>query len=137
MTREDTKRLPEDLAKQVLARAAELDASDRISLSIPDLRSAAVEAGISQHALDQALSEVEAMQAASAEAALETKSTPKFKRRFITAVAVIALLLAVVGSMMIVVPNGVPAPPPTEDIALPPPPPLPPVPPAPPEPPGR
>lgn len=132
MTREHTRRLPEDLAKQVLARAAELDASDRISLSIPDLRSAAVEAGISQHALDQALSEVEAMQAASAEAAQETKSTPKFKRRFIAAVAVIALLLAFVGSMMIVVPNRVPTPPPPGDIALPP---LPPPPP--PPPPGR
>ena len=129
MTREETKRLPEDLAKQVLARAAELDASDRVSLSIPDLRSAAVEAGISQHALDQALSEVEAMQAASPEAAHETKSTPKFKRRFIAAVAVIALLLAMVGSMMIVVPNR--APPPPTDIALPP------LPPAPPPPPGR
>ena len=129
MTREETKRLPEDLAKQVLARAAELDASDRISLSIPDLRSAAVEAGISQHALDQALSEVEAMQAASAEAAQETKSTPRFKRRFIAAVAVIALLLAFVGSMMIVVPNRVPTPPTPDDIALPPPPPAPPLPP--------
>ena len=137
MTREDARRLPEDLAKQVLARAAELDASDRVSLSIPDLRSAAVEAGISQHALDQALSEVEAMQAASAEAAQETKSTPKFKRRFIAAVAVIALLLAVAGSMMIVVPNRVPAPPPPDVIVLPPLPPLPPVPPAPPQPPGR
>src|SRR5688572_25080931 len=109
MTREETRRLPENLAKQVLARAAELDATDRISLSIPDLRSAAVEAGISEHAVDQALSEVEAMQAAPAEAAQE-KSTPRFKRRFIAAVAVIALLLALVGSMMIVVPNSVPAP---------------------------
>ena len=131
MTREETKRLPEDLARQVLARAAELDASDRVSLSIPDLRSAAVEAGISQHALDQALSEVEAMQAASAEAAQEIKSPPKFKRRFIAAVAVIALLLAFVGSMMIVVPSRVPTPPPPSDIALPP------LPPPPPPPPGR
>jgi hypothetical protein len=134
MSRDELKRLPEDLAKQVLARAAELDASERISLSIPDLRSAAVEAGISQHALDQALSEVEAMQTASAEAAQETKATPRFKRRFIAAVAVIALLLAVVGSMMIVVPNRVPVPPPPGDIALPP---VPPPPPLPPLPPGR
>ena len=128
MTREETRRLPENLARQVLARAAELDATDRVSLSIPDLRSVAVEAGISEHALDQALSEVEAMQAAPAEAAQETKSTPKFKRRFIAAVAVIALLLAVAGSMMIVVPNSVPTPPPPGDIALPPVPPPPPQP---------
>src|SRR5687768_16282112 len=132
MTREETKRLPENLAKQVLARAAELDATDRGSLSIPDLRSVAVEAGISERALDQERSEVEAMEAAPAKRAQE-QSSPRFKRRFIAAVAVIALLLAMVGSMMIIVPNSVPASDePAIDIALPPVPPAPP-----PQPPGR
>ena len=51
-------RLPEALARQVLARAAQLDESERMSVSATDLRTAAVEAGISSSAVDQALSEI-------------------------------------------------------------------------------
>ncbi len=107
MTRDESNRLPENLVRKVLARAAELDAVDRVSVSIPDLRSAAVEAGISQRALDQALSEVEAMQSVPPESAHETKAAPRFKRRFIAAVAVIAILIVLIGTMTMVVPNTV------------------------------
>ena len=58
MTGDGPQRLPEALAKQVLARAAQLDESERMKVSIPDLRTAAVEAGISSSAVDQALSEI-------------------------------------------------------------------------------
>ena len=65
--RDQDQHLPEAIAKRVLMRAAELDASRKTSLSIPDLRAAALEAGISSSALDQALNEVANSEAVSSE----------------------------------------------------------------------
>jgi hypothetical protein len=50
--------LSEAVAKQILARAAQLDASERMGVTVGDLRTAAAEAGISARALDRAFSEI-------------------------------------------------------------------------------
>lgn len=51
--------LPEPLATKVLQRASELEAARRAGASIEDLRAAALEAGISESAFDEALGEVQ------------------------------------------------------------------------------
>ena len=93
-------------------------------------------AGISERAVDQALSEVDAMQAVSTEAAQETKA--RFKGRFIAAVAVIALLIAFIGTMTVFIPRTVVVSSEEPPILIPLPrlPELPPLPPPPPPPPG-
>lgn len=54
----DGERLPESLARQVLARASELDAAQRSNATVAELRAAAEEAGISAPAFDAALEEL-------------------------------------------------------------------------------
>ena len=49
--------LPDDVARQILARAAELDLHRRDGTSIPQLREAAQDAGIAAEAFDAAVSE--------------------------------------------------------------------------------
>lgn len=51
--------LPARVAERVLARASELDAALRSGSKVADLRGAAAEAGISPHAFDAALAEVQ------------------------------------------------------------------------------
>jgi hypothetical protein len=50
--------LPEQVWRNVLARAAELDATDGTTLPVEELRRAALEAGISESAFERALQEV-------------------------------------------------------------------------------
>ena len=57
MVRDESRRIAEDAARKVLARAAQIDATDRIAVSIGELRTAAMEAGISASALERALDE--------------------------------------------------------------------------------
>jgi hypothetical protein len=89
-------RLPETLAKQVLARAAQLDASDRMSVSVADLRTAAVEAGISPSALDQALREIAALSVAEASSAHGRRARSRRRRVF----AAVALVIVVLGATL-------------------------------------
>ena len=49
--------LPDDVARQILSRAAELDLHRRDGTSIPQLREAAQDAGISAEAFDAAVAE--------------------------------------------------------------------------------
>jgi hypothetical protein len=60
----EAERLPQARAREVLARAAQLDASDRMTISVSELRAAAGEAGISAAALDRALGELHAAEPA-------------------------------------------------------------------------
>jgi hypothetical protein len=107
MTGDGLQRLPETLANQVLARAAQLDASDRMSVSIPDLRAAAIEAGISSSALDQALTEMASAQAVSMKDASVHREQPRPTRRWrrlALITVVIALLGATAGVLRLLVP---------------------------------
>ena len=81
--------LPEAVAKQILARAAQIDASERMGVSVLDLKSAAVEAGISAAALDRALSEVTNVEDASP---AQTR-TGKSQRRKFAAVAIAVVII--------------------------------------------
>src|SRR5688500_611564 len=54
------KQLTEELAHRLLSRAVELDASRGGSISLDDLRAAAVEAGINSVAFDQAVLDIQA-----------------------------------------------------------------------------
>ena len=58
--------LPNQLSERLLARAAELDAAQRVGANIAELRAAAAEAGISSAAFDTALDELRASQQAPA-----------------------------------------------------------------------
>ena len=103
--RDGQERLPEHLAKQVLARAARLDASDRMSVSIAELRSAALEAGISTAALDQALREIGA---GAVEHSADTGGQRRRSRRW-RVLAAVALVIAALGAtfgVMRVAPQG-------------------------------
>jgi hypothetical protein len=78
-------------------RAAELDASRKTSLSIPDLRAAALEAGISSSALDQALNEV----ANSEEVSTESSNAGlKPRRRLVVGVAIAITLIVLATSFV-------------------------------------
>lgn len=93
MTGDGPQTLPEALAKQVLARAAQVDASNRMSVSIPELRTAAIEAGISSGALDQALSEIASPEAMEVAAIQRASTRPRPRWRLVALVAVVAALL--------------------------------------------
>ena len=56
----DAERLPEKAARQLLARASELEAARIGELSVGELREAAREAGIAPVAFEQALAELRA-----------------------------------------------------------------------------
>jgi len=95
--------LPKAVAERLLARASELDAN---SATITELRAAAVEAGISAHAFDAALAEVQQAKA------VETPAPPMVRRRTVlrlgaAAAAVLAVFLAFA---MVIVPSRQPVP---------------------------
>jgi hypothetical protein len=96
MTHDEHQRIPESLAKQVLTRAAQLDASDRLGVSIKDLRAAAMEAGISGNALDQALDEI-ALAKASAPDAPVAQKQPQRNRKWRAAAVIVVLIAASLG----------------------------------------
>ena len=103
--RDGHERLPEHLAKQVLARAARLDASDRMSVSIAELRCAAVEAGISSAALDQALREIGAAAVEhSADAGGQRRRSRR--RRVLAAVVLVIAALGSTFGVLRVAPQG-------------------------------
>jgi hypothetical protein len=52
--------LPDAVTTRLLERASELDAAQRMGMTIAELRAAAAEAGISAHAFDTALAELDA-----------------------------------------------------------------------------
>lgn len=113
MAGDGSQRLPEALAKQVLARAAQLDESERMKVSVPDLRTAAVEAGISSSAVDQALSEIANAQAVSTGDVParrgQSSERPIWRKVAIIAAVVIALGLFWISRRTIVeVPSNVP-----------------------------
>jgi hypothetical protein len=56
----DAERLPEKAARQLLARASELEAARVAEVSVAELREAAREAGIAPGAFEQALAELRA-----------------------------------------------------------------------------
>jgi hypothetical protein len=121
MTPNEDDRLPEATAKQVLARAAQLDASDRMSVSIPDLRAAAGEAGISAAALNRALTEFASRQSSVSERAepASTSGSRKSKLRIVALIAAVIVLLgwtAIFLSRAVVGPTVVPE---SEPVAVP------------------
>jgi hypothetical protein len=87
----DTEVLPDALAARVLARASELDAAFATG-TVANLRSAAVEAGISSRAFDTALAEVRAADKALDQAPVVTASarTRSRGRRWVIAVGIAA-----------------------------------------------
>jgi hypothetical protein len=74
--------IPEDRVAMILARAAELDRSNSATLGLDAIRFAAIEAGISQAAVDQALDEYAAgARPAVREVVVETRqSIPRWRR---------------------------------------------------------
>ncbi len=114
MAGDGSQRLPEAVAKQVLARAAQLDESERMKVSVPDLRTAAVEAGISSSAVDQALSEIANPLVVSTDDSArrgQSSARPVWRKVAIISVVVIALGMIWISRRVVVeVPSNVPVP---------------------------
>lgn len=55
---EEPKRLPDDEARRLLARATEIESAQSAGLSLAEIREAALEAGIAPNAFEQALAEL-------------------------------------------------------------------------------
>jgi hypothetical protein len=85
-------RLSQSTAKAVLERAAALDAADGTTVSIDDLRAAAVEAGISPSAFEQALGE--APKHSTSRRALSP--TTRHRVKIVTAVVAVVMTTAMV-----------------------------------------
>ena len=101
MTKPGDGALSEAVAKQILARAAQLDATERMGVSVVELRTAAAEAGISAGAIDRALNEITSAQ----HTPVTPARSPKSKRRLIAlaaAVVVIGFWVVVFTSRLVV-----------------------------------
>ena len=88
----ERKILPDRVATRVLERASELEALRRAGASVADLRAAALEAGISESAFEEALGEIQRA---------ESAAVPQVRRptrsRVRLAIAVSAFVLIVTG----------------------------------------
>ena len=108
-------RLPEALAKQVLARAAQLDESERMSVSATDLRTAAVEAGISSSAVDQALSEIaNPPVVATGDVSGQRRRGARWRKYTVVALVIGLFLFYLVGRRTVIPSQEQPAPPPVQ-----------------------
>ena len=90
----DAERLPEEVARQLLARAGELEAAHGAELSVAELREAAREAGIAPGAFEQALAELRARDAAPIAGAAVSPGRRRSLARFWPAALVVAALLS-------------------------------------------
>ena len=88
----DRQILPDQVATRVLERASELEALRRAGASVAELRAAALEAGISESAFEEALGEIER-----ADAAAVPDVRRPIRSRIRLAAAVIALALLLIG----------------------------------------
>jgi hypothetical protein len=99
----ESERLPESLAKSLLARASELDAN---SAAVSELRAAALEAGISNAAFEAALAEYrQGGQVAKPATLLD--EPPVSRRRGVMAAAVAMIAAVALFAVMRVVPSQV------------------------------
>ena len=89
-SRPDRAVLSEQLAARVLARASELDSASHAQATVSDLRAAAMEAGISAHAFDTALAEVQEQERVSVRKFRQPRST---RRRWVSVIG-LALVMA-------------------------------------------
>ena len=100
--------LDEPLAARVLARASELESALGAGITVPDLRAAAAEAGISTRAFDAALAEVQNAERAHTPHA----SIPRRRRRLmwpVTAMFAFLITVATVAVGRTVAPAPIPA----------------------------
>ena len=83
--------LSDPVATRVLARASELEALRRAGASVAELRAAAVEAGISEDAFEEALAEIRRAESAGVPDAQRSR---RFRIRITATVAIVVLLVA-------------------------------------------
>ena len=76
----DEKRIPDEKARSILQRAAEIDRKAGDAISIDELRTAAREAGIAESSFDTALAELSDEQ-------LRARAASTGRRRLVTALA--------------------------------------------------
>lgn len=99
----DRQILPDPVATRVLERASELEALRRAGASVADLRAAAVEAGISESAFEEALGEIQRAESAGAP---DVRRPTRTRLRVGAAVTAVALLF----TALYVIPRVAPAP---------------------------
>ena len=103
----DREILPDPVATRVLERASELEALRRAGASVAELRSAALEAGISESAFEEALGEIQRAEAADAP---DIRRATRSRVRIGAAVAAIVLIVTGIFVRERVAPAPAPAP---------------------------
>ena len=98
--------LSDPLATRVLARASELEALRRAGASVAELRAAAVEAGISEDAFEEALAEIRRAESAGVP---DVQRSRRLRIRITATVAIVVLLMAGLLVGRTVVPARAPA----------------------------
>lgn len=86
----DREILPDPVATRVLERASQLEALRRAGASVAELRNAALEAGISESAFEEALGEIQRAEAAGAP---DVRRPTRSRFRIAAAVAAVVLVL--------------------------------------------
>ena len=97
----DREILPDPVATRVLARASELEALRLAGASVAELRAAALEAGISESAFEEALGEIQRAEEAGAP---DVRRSVRSRVRTRAAIAAVVLILAGVFVSRMVVP---------------------------------
>ena len=87
----DSEILPDPVATRVLARASELETLRRAGASVAELRAAALEAGISESAFEEALGEIQRAEAAGVP---DVRRPTASRLRIAVTVATVVLFLA-------------------------------------------
>lgn len=90
--------LPDSVTSRLLERASELDAAQRVGVTVADLRAAAAEAGISANAFDAALAE---LQVTEQRAVVAARTQPRRFRRMLATAASVIVALIVVGAIAV------------------------------------
>ena len=101
----DSRKVPDEEARRLLARAAEIESAQSADLSLSQLREAALEAGIAPHAFEQAVVEFDKPPATAVSE--PPKPAPKLRSRFRTilfdSARTVGIVLATLFVIMILV----------------------------------
>jgi hypothetical protein len=101
----DAKKLTDDEARRLLARATEIESAQSAQLSLAELREVALEANIAPNAFDQALVELDA--APSVPDSQPMQQSPKVRSRFATGLLstakTVGIVIATLTVLMILV----------------------------------
>ena len=99
----DSRKVPDQEARRLLARAAEIESAQSTDLSLSQLREAALEAGIAPNAFEQAVAELGATPAAVEPAEPVAKLRSRFRKVLFESARTVGIVLATLFVIMVLV----------------------------------